>query len=160
MVSNEEQALRIISKAITCLSAGHDHVYITYSANYDQTQMINSTYTSGNWHTFTNGANQAAVINAMEELLDEKYRNLQGKLKIAPVTTLTYSTFGGNTHKEVIEKDLQLIEEHLRKGDVVLGWMNQNTEPLYAIGGGIAQLPVDLNSLIQNKLMELARQYA
>ncbi len=159
-ISNEEQALRILTKANSLIIEGYSHVYITYSANYDQTRSITAAYNSNKWQTHTGGANQAAVMSAMEDLLAAEFKHLQGKMRIAPVSTLTYSDFGGHTHKEVIEKDLQQIEEHLQHGEVVLGWMNQNTQPRYAIGGGIAQLPEALNELIQTKLKELAKSYA
>lgn len=155
-LSGEAQALRILNFAEDMLSHNkYLGVAISYSANYDQTLHINNCYKNKQWYTGTNGANQASVMNAMEELLNDRYHNLQGKIRIAPITTMSYSGFHGKTHEEIILNDLKNIETLVRAGWCVLGWKNQTSSPYFAVGGGIANLPQPLSELIQNKLRAL-----
>ena len=141
-VSAREQAMRICSNAQGELEAGAPGVAITYSANYQQTNTITETYDSGGWRTRTDGANQAAVMSAMEDLLAGPYSHLQHKLRIAPITTITYSNgYKGKTHETIVREDLQRMEQWLQQGWYVMGWMNQDTAPRYAVGGGVARLP-------------------
>lgn len=159
-LTSEEQAMRITNYAQELIAKGAIGVAITYSANYDQTQRIAQTYSEGNWNTHTSGANQAAVMTALEELQIISHKNLQHKIRIAPITTMTYSDYGGKSHEEVVVDDLYKIEDLLRKGWMVLGWMNQNTAPNYAVGGGIAELPEKLSALIQANLKEFEKRYS
>ena len=157
-VSNEDQALSIIKEAQKLIAAGSPGVAITYSANYGQTVTINKTYDSGGWDTGTNGSNQAAVMHDMETLMGKKYTALQHKLEIAPITTMTYTDYGKYTHKQVIESDLEHIKALLKKGWDVLGWINQDSKPNYAVGGGVAgALPKEINDLIQTTLADYAK---
>lgn len=168
-VSSQDQALSIITKAQELIGGGSPGVAITYSANYGQTQTIHQTYDSGGWNTHTSGANQADVMQAMESLMgDEKHSSLQQCLKIAPITTMTYSGYGGQTHKQVVESDLQYIKSLLDAGWAVLGWQNQDSIPGYSIGGGVSerpdehgvvQFPQDLKDLVQTTLAKYAVDY-
>lgn len=158
-LSSNEQAMRIIHYASQMLEAGAKGVAITYSANYDQTQTIQKTYSTGNWHTHTSGANQASVMAALEELQNTIYAPLQHKIRIAPITTMTYSNYGGKTHDQVLINDLSNVESLLQDGWYLLGWINQHTSPAFAIGGGISQLPANLSNLIQAKLKEFQENY-
>jgi hypothetical protein len=158
-ITSQEQAKRIIARTEEQIKLGCKGVAITYSANYDQTVRINATYQSGQWHTHTHGANQAEVISALENLLENEFKHLQYKIRIAPITTLTYSTFGGNTHEEVVVQDLQNIKALLDANWCVHGWINQVSAPHYAVGGGIAQLTPEISARIQKTLKEFANQY-
>ncbi len=155
-----DQALAIIAEAQKLISIGSSGVAITYSANYAQTVTIHQTYESGHWNTNTSGANQAAVMEAMESLMGGKYSTLQRRLQIAPITTMTYSDYGGRTHQQVVESDLEYIKFLLDQGWDVLAWQNQSSIPGYAIGGGIATLPREINTLIQTTLAKYAIDYA
>ncbi len=157
--SAADQALAILAEAQTLISLGSPGVAITYSANYDQTVTIHKTYQSGHWQTHLSGANQAAVMQAMETLMASQYSPLQQQLKIAPITTMTYRDYGGRTHRQVVESDLDAIQWLLDQGWAVLGWQNQRTIPGYAIGGGIATLPQDIDILIQTTLAKYAADY-
>lgn len=159
-ISSSEQALTIIRKAQDLLGHGSSGVAITYSASYGQTVEIHKTYKSGHWKTNTSGANQAAVMTAMESLMEGDYAELQRYLQIAPITTMTYSDYGGRTHQEVVESDLKHIKSLLDQGWDILGWKNQSSVPGYAVGRGIATLPLELDILIQKTLAKYAIDYA
>lgn len=158
-VSAHDQALAIICEAQKLISQGSPGVAITYSANYDQTVRIHKTYESGQWNTHTSGSNQAAVMQAMESLMGGTYSTLQRRLEIAPITTMTHRDYGGRTHQQVVESDLEYIKGLLEKGWDVLGWQTQSSIPRYAIGGGIATLPADIDTLIQTTLAQYAVDY-
>ncbi|HEY9752323.1 MAG TPA: NADAR family protein [Coleofasciculaceae cyanobacterium] len=158
-LSASDQALAIIAEAQKLISRGSCGVAITYSANYAQTVAIHKTYESGRWNTNTSGANQAAVMQVMESLMADKYSTLQRRLQIAPITTMTYSDYGGHTHQQVVESDLEYIKSLLDKGWDVLAWQNQSSIPGYAIGGGIATLPKEIDTLIQMTLVQYAVDY-
>ncbi len=160
-VSSEQQARSILDKAQTLIDSGVKGVAITYSANYGQTVNIHKVYNAGEWFTGTSGSNQADVMTKMEKLMETEYSDLQHLLQIAPITTMTYEIkdggYGGKTHQEVVEADLAYIKQLLDKGWTVLGWINQDSSPLYAVGGGIASLPIVLDNLIQDTLSQYAR---
>ena len=162
-LSSGAQAHSVIEEAKKRINAGAKGVAITYSANYGQTLAIHKTYKAGDWNTHTGGANQAGVITAMEKLMGTTETSLQGKLQIAPITTMTYEPngYGDYTHKEVIEADLKYIKTLLEQGWDVLGWVNQDTNPDYAVGGGVARsldqhnkpyFPKELSDLTQETL--------
>ena len=153
------QARRILDYAEQLLSGEIAGVAITYSANYGQTQHIRKCYDSGEWKTGISGANQAQVMTELESLLENEYQALQNKVRIAPITTMTYDNYGTFTHLQVIEQDLMGIRKLLETGWVVLGWMNQNTSPLFAVGGGIAMLAGELDNLIQDNLLHFSREF-
>jgi hypothetical protein len=156
----KNQALKILSEAEnilkenTCIKTG-----ITYSANYDQTKSINKTYASGKTLTGISGANQAQVMIELERLLQTDYTYLQGSFRIVPITTMAYSDFDGFSHDAVIRSDLKSLEELLQNGWCIFGWMNQQTAPQFAVGGGIASLPNDLKELIQQTLTIFSETY-
>ena len=158
-ISASKQALAIIDAAQKLISEGSPGIAITYSANYGQTMAIHQTYESGKWNTNTSGANQAAVMQAMETLMGDEYSSLQGHLEIAPITTMTYSNYGGLTHRKVVESDLEYIKSLLDKGWDILGWQNNSSKSHYSIGGGIANLPQDIDTLIQTTLAQYAVDY-
>lgn len=158
-VSSYDQAVAILEEAKKWIAKGYKGVAITYSANYDQTTAIHRTYKSGHWNTKTSGANQAEVMREMESLLGNVYSALQHHVLIAPITTMTYSNFGGNSHKDVVESDLKHIKSLLENEWIVLGWQNQHSRPDYAVGGGIATLPAEINNLIQSTLAQYAKNF-
>lgn len=158
-VPARDQAHAIIAEAQKLLSQGSPGVAITYSANYHQTVTIHKTYESGQWNTNTSGANQAAVMHAMESLMGGEFSTLQRRLEIAPITTMTKSDYGGRTQQQVVESDLEYIKSLLDKGWDVLGWQTQSSIPRYAIGGGIAIVPPEIDTLIQTTLAKYAVDY-
>ena len=169
-LSSDSQANSVIEEAKKRIKAGANGVAITYSANYGQTLKIHKTYNAGNWNTHTGGANQAGVITAMENFMGTTETALQGKLQIAPITTMSYESngYGDYTHKEVIETDLKHIKNLLDQGWDVLGWVNQDTDPEYAVGGGVAKsldqygkpyFPKELSDLVQETLKKYATDY-
>ncbi|MFM7448558.1 MAG: NADAR family protein [Leptolyngbyaceae cyanobacterium] len=98
-------------------------------------------------------------MQVMESLMGGKYSALQRRLEIAPITTMTYSDYGGRTHQQVVESDLEYIKFLLDKGWDVLGWQNQSSIPGYAIGGGVATLLQEIKTLIQTTLAKYAVDY-
>lgn len=158
--SNEpEQALLIVKEAEKLINAGSKLVAITYSANYNQTVKIHQTYDSGGWDTQTSGRNQAEVMTQMELLLGGDYSHLQRKLQIAPISTMTYPT-GAKQPIDYVQEDLDYIKSLLDNGADVLGWINQDSKPGYAVGGGVAGgLPPKIHTLIQTTLTQFSKDY-
>lgn len=166
-VSSATQAQEILNKAQELIDNGAPGVAITYSANYGQTQTIEKTYRAGGWDTQTNGANQAAVMAAMEQLMGSTYTVLQGKMHIAPITTMNghppATPWNDTVLMNIVTQDLANIETYLKNGWTVLGWQNQDTvnNPVhpYAVGGGIATLPTAVSDKIQQTLIGFAKDY-
>jgi len=164
--TDKVQAIEILETAITTFSLySPDAIYITYSANEGQTQTIRSTYASGKWQTGTNGANQASVMRAMEQLMlnDPKYQPLQGKMRIAPITTLPNST-ALDSWLNLVEADINAIHELLKGSNIVFGWVNQGSDPLYAHAinnphGVVKSFPPEIHDLIQNNLADFKRDF-
>lgn len=168
-VPPRDQAAAILRKAGELLAKGAQGVAITYSANYGQTREIERVYLSGGWNTQTTGLNQAAVIDAMEVLLGGRYAALQGKMRIAPITTMNAyadpaDPWNDDVLMGIVTTDLARIKNYLEAGWDVLGWQNQDTvgDPKhpYAVGGGVAQLPPAVADKIQQTLMAYAGIYA
>jgi hypothetical protein len=158
-ISAKSQAQKILQEADTLLKTCSFGVAIIYSANYDQTKTIRKTYTEGGYKTGTSGANQANVMTEMENLLDTpNYQHLQSKIRIAPITTMTYADYDGKDHITVVKDDLAQIKQMLENGWDILGWQNQTTKK-YAVGGGIANLSHDISDKIQSTLLSLSSQY-
>lgn len=159
-VPAEEQALKIL-KTVDQLTRGNSCKYagITYSSNYDQTKTIRLCYLNNKSITGINGANQAAVIHEIEKLLSKKFVHLQGKFRVIPITTMTYTNYDDLTLEAVIKNDLKEMEKLLDEGYCIFGWMNQNTAPQYAIGGGIASLPENMQKLVQKTLKHYSETY-
>ena len=169
--TSDTQARAILDRAKSSIAEGAEGVAIIYSANHAQTLNIDKTYSEGNWYTGTSGANQAAVMMAMEDLMSGSYTDLQNAMKIAPITTMTYSDYGGKTHLEVVNADLDRVKTYLNNGWDVLGWINESSKPNYAVGGGVAssrdpnnpgeiRFPPSLQSIVQQRLSQYAEQYA
>src|SRR3990167_8496318 len=75
----EEQAEEILRIVSTCYYETGRQVGITYSADAPQTNRIGETYKQVNgWKTGIKGSNQAAVMQAIERLLESEYTELQG----------------------------------------------------------------------------------
>jgi len=159
-ISPNNQAASLLKKAQTFIEDGSIGVGIIYSANYQQTIDIRKAYENGAYKTRISGANQAEVMMAMEELLgSSKFQELQGKMHIAPITTLGYRDM---EPMNVIQNDLKCIQHMLDNGWAILGWQNQDTihtDHPYAIGGGIVTLPTNISNEIQNRLKEFAKDY-
>jgi hypothetical protein len=159
-ISSDSQASRILEKTESLLAAGSLGVGILYSANYQQTVAIQEAYGRGDYKTGINGANQAAVMNSMEKLLDDaRFQALRGKICVCPLTTLSY---GSLDPIAVVGEDLDRVRQGLESGRDILGWHNQTTikSRRYAIGGGVAgPLPPDIDNLIQSTLHAFANEY-
>jgi hypothetical protein len=169
-VSDLEQADIILKEATNLISKGAKGLAITYSANYGQTRKIEQVYSKGGWNTQTTGGNQAAVMACMESLLGSKYQALQGKMRIAPITTMNaypgdnpINPWNENVLMNIVIKDLERIKTYLDGNWDVLGWQNQGTvgnpKHPYAVGGGIATLPQAVSDKIQNTLIGYAKTY-
>ena len=162
-LSATDQAISILQEAEKLLAIPVAGAAITYSANYGQTVTINDTYAGGGWNTGTSGVNQAMVMSAMETLQSKPpWSKLQKKVRIAPITTMTYSDYGGKTHDEVIADDLANIKALLDSGWAVLGWINHNNKPVsYAVGGGAAgtQFTPAQSATVQAALKGFAKNY-
>ena len=168
-VSAEDQAKAILQKGQELIKNGSKGVGIIYSANYGQTHKIEETYKRGGWFTQTDGANQAAVMHRMESLMhSNQYKDLQGKLRIVPITTMDAhegdpERWNTQVHMEIVKTDLERIKTYLEDGWDILGWQNQNTvnDPRhpYAIGGGVASIPAEVSNEIQKTLIHFAQGY-
>jgi hypothetical protein len=168
-VSADDQAKDILQKGRELIMNGSKGVAIIYSANYGQTRKIVETYKKGEWFTQTNGAHQAAVMHKMELLMEnDPYHDLQGKLRIAPITTMNGSDhsvepWNDRVHMDIVKTDLARIKSYLEAGWDILGWQNQNSvnhpRHPYAIGGGIASVPDDISAEIQKSLIQFSLDY-
>lgn len=168
-LNNQEQAKAILDKTKELVANNTKGVAITYSANYGQTRDIERVYLSGGWNTQTGGANQAAVIQDMENLLASTYQHLQGKIHIVPISTMNaYSTpaipWNDDVHMGIVITDLDRIQNYLKDGWSVLGWQNQDTvsNPVhpYAVGGGVAStFPKAISDKVQKTLISYAGEY-
>ena len=168
--TDKEQAALILAKVNTLITAGSKGALITYSANYSQTVTIEETYKANEWNTHTSGANQASVMREMLSLLGTTNKALQGKMRIAPITTMPGGTIYAplfskeDFHLGIVVSDLVNIKAYLEAGWDVLGWQNQDTvgsttHP-YAVGGGVkANLPKAINDMIQNTLIGYHNTY-
>jgi hypothetical protein len=159
-MTDKEQAEAILAKAQSLCNAGSSGVAITYSANEHQTDDLEKAYAGGHYRAGITGANQAQVMRHLEMLLgDANWCDLQMKMRIAPITTIAYSS---EPHT-IIKRDLQRIKSYLSDGWVVLGWQNQGskgTDHPYAVGGGVVSLPDDIVDAIQGGLKALAREFS
>lgn len=163
LISSEVQAVHILQTAKLYIGKGYKGAAITYSANYGQTRAIVHTYQSGEWRTGIDGANQASVMHAMEDLQNVvAYACLQGLVHIAAITTMNGGSpptdpWNDDVWLKIIDTDLDRIRLYMDSGWVVFGWQNQNTvdDPAspYAIGGGVVSLPPAVSDHIQEGLM-------
>jgi hypothetical protein len=103
----------------------------------------------------------------MENLMGTDYADLQHKMRIAPITTMTHSSYDGHTHEVVIKADLKNISDLVENGWIVLGWINTKGSTHYAIGGGMSessdgkgeiQFPKELSDMVQSALEALAAE--
>ncbi len=167
IVPSKTQATTLLDHARTLIANGAIGVAITYSANYGQTVDIDNGYKAGQWKIGITGAFQADVMTKMEGLLGDTYSDLQGKMRIAPITTMSYETppYGEHTHEEVIKSDLANIKALLDNGWTVLGWQNQDSgTDGFAVGGGVSkrtgQYPQELSDVVQATLKQFATNYS
>lgn len=164
----DDQARRILGEAERRLDAGALGVGITYSANLAQSELIRRTYAEGGWNTHTGGANQASVMTAMETLLGGPFAGLQTKMRIVPITTMSYDDLPtGTTMDDIVVADLAAIRALIADGWTVLGWINETGSDQFAVGGGVAAqyyhdhpdqaLSPAQSAIIQAELSRLAR---
>ncbi|MGB1271457.1 MAG: hypothetical protein ACPG5T_05240, partial [Endozoicomonas sp.] len=168
--SAEQQAEQILMKAdeVFQSTSGLKGVAITYSANHQQTGHILNTYQNGQWKTGTQGAAQADVMKAMEGLMENKYKHLQHKVRIAPISTMPYGGGGAVASLEQVDVGLDNLKELLDAGWQVLGWQNHErtlkgrSDSPYAIGGGVGGssfFKTEQSKRIQGRLRELEAEY-
>ncbi len=144
----QEQASQILDWALELIAKYPDlpGVAVTYSANHEQTKHILNCYDKGEWKTNTSGANQAEVVQLMEQLMEneDQYKSLQQKFRILPVSTMTYDKNKRKVActKEEFDTCMQNLSNLRHDGWGILGWKNQdsikNKEQPFAIGGGVA----------------------
>ncbi len=156
-----DQARMMLDK-VAELHASHPDAKmgITYPARSDQTQEITKAYAAGKWEAKISSKNQAAVMQAVDELLKTPtYSPLQTVFYILPITIYFIRSFGNQDHHDLIH-----IENFMRDGGIALGWQNDaanRTE--YALGGGgyIKDRPYLLkqNPLVQSTLNQFAIHY-
>lgn len=138
--SPDDQARLILQEARGRLVAGALGVGITYSANLGQGESIRTVYESGGWNTHTGGANQASVMTAMETLEGTEFADVQKKLRIVPITTMSYQPLpSGITMDDIVVADLAAIRDLITQGWTVLGWINEAGSDHFAVGGGVAK---------------------
>ena len=163
-VSADQQARFFLDQALKDLEELEDGqgVAITYSANYGQTKDLAAAYIAGKPTAGIGGSNQATVVKAMEKLIlkDAKYKPLQNRMHIIPITTLKY---GEHKPENIIVRDIQNLACHLGAGWKVYGWQNQSThfktKKKFAIGGGIVKQQDDLEfNIIQHSLLSLSER--
>ncbi|WP_209328761.1 hypothetical protein [Lunatimonas salinarum] len=160
VIPSKDQARTILAKVKEVLELGYAGVAITYSANFQQRNKIRDTYASGQWQTYTQGANQADVMRELEVFLDTmEFEPIRYKVRMAPITTLTYSDFGGKAQREVVEEDFAYLAGLLTAGWAVLGWINDLSSGRYAVGGGVVKLSDEMEERIQRGLADFAKQY-
>ncbi len=161
------QAEQILAKADEILKSHPEipGVAITYSANHDQTMDIINCYNNKQWRTGVSGSNQAEVMKELEQLQGDgqRYQHLQHKMRIAPLSTMKYTS--SNETKAVTDQELKVSLDYLGKlvadGWQVLGWQNpeslKNRDAPFAVGGGVSQvMPEAHKELIQSTLMGLS----
>ena len=159
------QAQPILIEAMKNLSFGYPGTAITYSANFSQTIMIRQTYDTGGWETNIVGSNQASVMSEMEkEMAGKLYSSLQGKLHIAPITTIPTDPTDIPAWLNILKADMASIENLLKNNWIVLGWQNQSSFPEYAHAdkkakGVVSHFPVQVHDYIQNTLNQFAITY-
>lgn len=145
-LNDQEQAREILDMAHKLLGEQPQlpGVAITYSANHVQTREILKTYRNGEYYTGVAGANQANVMHEMEVLLktNPRYRNLQGRVRIAPISTMKYGKSG---ILPVTDREFAMSTDNItslmNQGWCIIGWCNQFTENKdapFAIGGGVS----------------------
>lgn len=167
VVPDPTQATEILNKATALVNGGSKGVAIIYSANSHQTATIEKAYSSGGWQVQIGGSNQANVMRYMEKQLATTFTALQGKMRIAPISTLNANSLNGawpvGQWEQVLAADFARIEQWLNDGWDILGWQNQgtvNTPYPYAIGGGVVKnMPVVIKDYIQNHLKVLKAKY-
>jgi hypothetical protein len=160
-LTHDEQAERILTKSRQLLDSGFPGVAIIYSANEQQTRGLIEAYADGIYKGNIDGANQAQVMNSMEEKLGEPaWQDLQMKLRIAPITTIPNAP---SDALRIVKTDIERIAGQLSEGWAILGWQNQTTvgrpDHPYAIGGGVKNLSPDVDEAIQDGLKSLADTY-
>jgi len=167
----QDQARLILHEARRRLSEGARGIGITYSANLGQSERIRDTYAAGAWNTHTEGANQASVMTAMEALEDTEFADLRTKLRIVPITTMSYGPLpAGTTMDDIVVADLAAIRDLITAGWSVLGWINEAAGERFAVGGGVAKqyyadrpdlaLSPAQSEIIQAELRRLASETA
>lgn len=137
----------------------HQHVVgISYSANASQTKAIYKAWAEGqSGAEAINGANQAAVIHRLSELLynTDDYKVLQnGVFKIVPISTM--DGFDAKTSDKELRTCLEVARNVADNGCLFV-WVNQgatSTHP-YAIGGGVANVPKARHQFIMATLGQL-----
>ena len=166
--SANQQAEQILNYALNLLDKQPElpGIGLTYSANHEQTLKIINCYENGDSETEINGANQANVVYMVEQFLlhHKKYKTLQNKFRIVPISTMNYNTQGTKIPCTDQEFDVCIrnILDLFKKQWCILGWQNQTTinnkEQPYAIGGGVARdvTPKQHTDKIQKLLKESA----
>ena len=127
---------------------------IIYSANFDQLKQAVQTYKQNGSITGIRGMNQAGVINALEEKIQNEDKDLLGKMNVIPIPTCLKPGGEHEVTDDMTKFSLQNTACYLGSGWAVLGWKNQSSGDQYAIGGGVCKLPQSQNDMIQGFFKE------
>jgi hypothetical protein len=158
-LTSDDQALAMLEECKRLVAAGYKGAAITYSANEGQTKDLEAAYAAGRYKASIHGANQAQVMEKLEDHLGKDWKDLQLKMRIAPITTIPDA---GTDPSAIVKSDLERIHQYLTDGWAILGWENQDsrgTSHPYAIGGGVQHLAAQINAEIQGGLKALAAEF-
>jgi hypothetical protein len=144
-ISAHAQATCILDEVQRQYNAGITKVGITYSANQAQTEAIINN--NGKWPARARGANQAAVMMKISELLETpNYASLKAVFHIIPITTMKYdgTTVCAADEASVTKSLANAVQFVTQPNSIILGWTNQNSYNSegtlwgFAVGGGVA----------------------
>jgi hypothetical protein len=168
-LTNENQADKILEQVRKLKNQGYEKVGITYSANREQADKIRGAYSEGKWKVGIKGSNQAEVMALVEKKLGEPGNSdLRSVFQVLPLTTIDKGQpdKGKGLDAGCFNEDKKFIDNFIgKKGSVVLGWQNQDsndkTDSKFAIGGGRAdktknnKMSKDQSKTIQEYLQTL-----
>ncbi len=160
LISSEQQAEKILGEFRNVIIANKNmQVALVFSENCIRFLEVSESYLKKNYITGIKGANQADVVEHMENLTQNpKYLDLQNKIFYLGIPTCYQAGGIGEVPAKFLIFSLAVICCFLGAGKVlVFGWKNQVSGEDYAIGGGVSQkLTKNQYHLIQNVLRALA----
>ena len=82
-LTNDEQALEMLKACKRLIAAGCKGAAVIFSANENQTKDLEAAYAAGRYKAPIYGANQAQVMEKLEDHLGKDWTDLQLKMRIA-----------------------------------------------------------------------------
>ncbi len=162
LIPSEQQAEKILGEFRNVITANKDmQVALVFSENCIRLLEVSESYLKKNYITGIKGANQADVVEHMENLTQNvKYLDLQNKIFYLGIPTCYQAGGHGEVPDKFLIFSLAVICCFLGTGGVLaFGWKNQMSGEDYAIGGGISQkLTKNQYNLIQNVLRVLGEK--